>query len=97
MKKKFLSGDFCSYWEEGVVVTDAVLNLETGEVTAKTKDVPDMGSLKKEEFVALDDTTYPVCPVCHEYILRTVMKEGVGKTLAEVDECSNKDCDYNKD
>jgi hypothetical protein len=38
---------------------------------------------------------HEICPECHECILKTIMDEGVGKSLFERTVCSNPDCENN--
>lgn len=84
-------GNFVSLWEEGTITTPAELNTETGEITTESVDANGMEHLMEEWFE--DGEEYEVCPVCHEYILKTVMKEGIGKTLYEALVCSNPECE----
>jgi hypothetical protein len=85
-------GTFISIWDEGSVRTPAELD-EDGEISTTSVDVEGMEHLIEEIFEDEDGEEYDVCPECHEYILKTVMKEGVGKTLYEAQVCSNPDCD----
>jgi hypothetical protein len=89
-----MKGTFVSIWDEGSIRTPAELNEETGEISTESVDADGMEHLMEEWFE--DNETgdeYEVCPECHEYILKVVMKEGVGKTLYEAQVCSNPDCD----
>jgi hypothetical protein len=89
-----MKGTFVSIWDEGSLRTPAELNEATGEVTTNSVDAEGMEHLIEEWFE--DGETgdeYEICPDCHEYILKTVMKEGVGKHLYEAQVCSNPDCD----
>ena len=86
-------GIFTSIWYEGGVInTPAELNEETGEVTTTSVDVSDMGELVSEYFTDEDENEYEICPDCHEYITKTVMVDGIGKTLEEKRVCSNFEC-----
>jgi hypothetical protein len=87
------NGTFVSTWEEGVISTFAALNEKTGELFTKSVKAEGMECLVKEHFEDEDGNEYEVCPDCHEYILKTVMKEGVGKHLFEAQVCSNPDCE----
>ena len=88
-----IKGTFVSVWDGGVEIrTTGELNTETGEVTCDTVEAGNVETLDREYFETADDE-YEICPECHEYILKTVMKEGIGKTLNEVQVCSNPDCD----
>ena len=86
-------GTFISIWDEGSVRTPAQLDEATGEVTTNSVDVEGMEHLIEEMFKDEDGEEHDVCPECHEYILKVVTKEGVGKTLYEAQVCSNPDCD----
>jgi hypothetical protein len=90
-----LSGTFTSAWDgDTEITTVATLDTETGEVDAECASGDlDVYILEKEYFTDKAGNTYPVCPECHYFILKTVMKEGVGKTLYEALVCSNPDCD----
>lgn len=89
-----LKGSFISVWEEGTVQTEGTLNLDTGEVTCKSVNTPDLGCLQREYFEDKDGNEYEVCKECHEYILKTIMlPDPVGIGIAEYEECSNPDCD----
>lgn len=87
-----IKGKFVSEWDYGIVVTSASLDTETGEVTTEPVEAED-GVLEREYFED-QDTEYEVCPICHEYIMKTEMNEGVGKHLHEEKVCSNPDCEY---
>jgi len=92
-----LKGHFISVWEEGHVVTPCFLAEDSGELFPEAVDVGDLGSLEKEFFQTPDGNEIPVCPTCHEFILKNVMNPGVGHTLNEEDECSNPECEsHNK-
>jgi uncharacterized protein with PIN domain len=86
-------GTFISIWDEGSIRTPAKLDEETGEITTNSVDAKGMEHLIEELFEDEEGEEYNVCPECHEFILKTVMKEGVGKTLYEEEVCSNPDCD----
>jgi hypothetical protein len=86
-------GTFISIWDNGSIRTPAELNTETGEISTTSVDADGMEHLMEEIFEDEEGEEYDVCPVCHEYILKVVMKEGVGKTLYEEQVCSNPDCE----
>ena len=92
-----IKGTFTSLWDNNgaAIVTLATLDTETGEVTAESVDVDELGleCLDREFFTDTDDNEYKVCTTCHEYILKSVMVDGVGSCLDEVQVCSNKDCE----
>jgi hypothetical protein len=88
-----MKGNFVSIWDGGdKIITPAELDVEIGEVTTKSVDA-DVEHLDKEYFEDEDGNEYAICPECHEYILKTVMKDGIGKTLYEALVCSNPDCE----
>lgn len=91
---KRIKGHFVSQWENGIIKTNCELDTKTGELFPETVDAPnDLGSLEKEYFETPDGDELPVCPTCHEFILKTAMLPAVGKSLIEGNECSNLDCD----
>jgi hypothetical protein len=87
-------GNFVSIWEEGTITTPAELNTETGEITTESVDANGFEHLMEEWFEDSEDgEEYEVCPECHEYILKSVMKDGIGSTLDEVQVCSDPECE----
>jgi hypothetical protein len=87
-------GKFTSVWDDGIfITTPAELDEATGELTTVSVEVEGLECLHREFFIDEDDNEYPVCPECHGHILKTVMKEGVGKVLYEVEVCSDSECD----
>jgi hypothetical protein len=88
-----MKGTFVSVWDNGSIRTPAELNTETGEVTTESVEANGMEHLIEEWFEGEDGEEYEVCPECHEFITKVVVKEGIGKTLYEVRVCSNPDCD----
>jgi hypothetical protein len=88
-----MKGTFVSVWDNGSIRTPAELNTETGEVTTESVEADGMVDLMEEWFEDEEGEEYEICPVCHEFILKVVMKEGVGKTLYEAEVCSNPDCE----
>ena len=88
-----LKGKFTSVWDGGTeITTPAELNTETGEVSTESVDaVLDREFFTSDEFHNAGEE-FEVCPECHEYILKTVMKEEVGKTY-EALVCSDPNCD----
>jgi hypothetical protein len=88
-----MKGTFVSVWDGGSEIrTNAVLNTETGEVIAESVDAGDVENLDREYFQSNEDDEYEICPECHEFILKTVIDEGIGKSLFERQVCSNPDC-----
>lgn len=93
-----IKGTFTSFWDGGTEIsTEAILDTETGEVIAETSEVEDVDILDREAFTSNEFANageeYEICPECHEYITKVVMKEGIGKTLYEARVCSNPDCE----
>jgi hypothetical protein len=91
---------FTSIWDDGSeIVTPANFDTKTGEVFADFADVDPNGSLE-EEFITInkgadDEDEKEVCPVCHSYIMKTVMNPGIGHDLNEEEQCSDPDCESN--
>lgn len=88
-------GTFISVWDDGTEIrTNATLDEETGYIEAEqSDDTCDHGSLVREYFENENGDEYEVCSECHCYILKTVMKDGIGSCLDECRVCSNSDCD----
>jgi hypothetical protein len=87
-------GEFVSVWDNGSIRTPAELDTETGEVTTESVDADGMEHLIEEWFEDNEDgEEYDVCPECHSFILKTIMDEGVGKTLFERQICTDPDCE----
>jgi hypothetical protein len=88
-----INGQFISVWSNSTVQTAGTLNPVTGEVTAVMANVGNnLGDLEREYFEPKNAEEVDVCRTCHEYILKTEMVPGIGKTLEEVKRCSNPDC-----
>lgn len=85
---------FTSVWDDGsVVTTPCTYDTSSGQVDPEVSNGPIPTGLLVREYITLDDgDELEVCHDCHEYVLRTVMEEGVGKHLHEVKECPNPDC-----
>jgi hypothetical protein len=89
-----IPGSFVSVWDSGSVQTEGTLNTRTGEVTAETSNLSELGSLDREYFEDKTGKEYEVCPECHQYILKTVINpDQIGKSLSEIQVCSDPDCD----
>lgn len=86
---------FTSVWEDMSVTSSNVYNPETGEVITDTVDVNPTGSLVREYITLPDGDELEVCSTCHEYVMRKVMVEGVGKQLEEATICANDECESN--
>ena len=89
-----LKGVFQSIWEEGLIETQATLNLENGEVTANfSEDGSEYEHLICEKFVDCEENEYEICPNCHSFIMKTVMEnDSVGNGVSEVKVCAG-DCE----
>jgi hypothetical protein len=93
-----LKGTFTSVWDDGTeVTTDAELETETGEVIAEMSDEDPDCTLEREFFTDEEDEEDEVCTVCHNFILKSVIKEGMGKTLYETEVCSDPYCESNEE
>ena len=88
-------GNFRSVWDEGIIITPATLDTETGYVDAKSVE-SNFDHLIDEHFESEDGDEFEVCDTCHEYILKTVMVDGIGSCLDEIQVCSNPECDNNE-
>jgi len=86
-------GNFRSVWDEGIVITPATLDTDTGYVETESMDANGFEHLIDEHFEDEDGDEHEVCDVCHEYILKTAMVDGIGSCLDEVEVCSNSNCD----
>lgn len=88
-------GTFVSVWESGeAITTPAILDENTGEVITESVDINlDDDILEREYFEDEEGEEYNICPNCHSFILKTVIKEGVGKSLYEANVCSNSECE----
>ena len=87
-------GTFTSVWDGIEITTPAELDLETGEINIlETVNADGLEILDEEFFTDEDGKNYNVCPECHEFITKTFMVEGTGKTLHEITGCSNPDCE----
>jgi len=84
---------FTSVWEDMSITSSLVYNPETGEVVPDTVDVNPSGCLVREYITLPDGTELEVCSTCHEYVMRKIMAEGVGKQLSEVAVCANSECE----
>ena len=89
-----LEGTFQSIWEEGLIKTPAKLNLENGEITANFSDEgSEYEHLICEKFVDNEENEYPVCPNCHNYILKTeINPDPFGNEWSEILVCVG-DCE----
>lgn len=92
-----IKGTFKSEWDFGdrIIETLAILDTESGELTVDQTDenIEDVTTLDSETFTSEDGTEYEVCPDCHEFVLKTEIREAVGKHLYETKVCNG--CGYN--
>jgi hypothetical protein len=88
-----MKGTFVSIWDNGSIQTPAELDEKTGEISTESVDADGMEHLMEEWFEDEEGEEIEVCPICHEYALKTVVKEGIGKTLYEDKVCCNPDCE----
>ena len=88
-----VTGQFISIWDEGTIMTAGVLDTETGRVDCDSVDGNGFEHLIEENFEDEFGDEHEVCDECHEFILKTVMVDGIGSCLDEVEVCSNPDCD----
>jgi hypothetical protein len=96
--KSEMKGTFVSIWDGDTEIrTPAILDEQTGEITTESVDAPEVETLDREYFESSEiqnaGEEIEVCPICHEYALKTVVKEGIGKTLYEDNVCCNPDCE----
>lgn len=89
-----IEGTFVSVWDDGTEIrTNATLDEETGHIDIEiSEDDEYHGSLVREYFEDEDGEEYEVCPECHEYIMKTVMKDSIGSCIEECRVCSDSFC-----
>ena len=93
-------GSFTSVFSDGAFVTTNIIRYdkESGFVAAEIADVDTDGECIREYITLPDGQEIDVCPLCHEYILKTVMvPDTAGKGLRESKCCMNPDCDYTEE
>jgi hypothetical protein len=85
---------FTSVWSDGsIVTTPCKYDPKTGRCEPEVSHGPiPTGSLDREFITLPDESELEVCDVCHEYTLKPVMTEGIGKQLSEETECRNPNC-----
>lgn len=95
---------FTSVWGDGSVIeTPCIYNVKTGEIETESVDADPDGGLVREyitvytDELGLGEEEIEVCPICHSFIMETVIKEGVGKQLDEVKVCSDSNCENHKE
>jgi hypothetical protein len=93
-KTKLIECALTSEWSDGsIVTTNCTINPKTGEIDPEVSRGPvPTGSLDEEYITLPGGDRKEVCQTCHEYVLKTAMVPGVGKTLNEAEECSNPNC-----
>jgi len=98
MEDDIIDGNLVSVWDAGVEIsTPATLHPRTGEVISDQVDVEGLDILESEHFVDFNGDMIPICQSCHNYILKTIMREGIGKSLFESLICSDPDCESNQE
>lgn len=93
-----MKGTFVSVWDGGTEIrTPAELDEQTGEVTTESVEAGNVEILDREYFESSEffnsGEEFEICPECHTFITKVVMKEGIGKTLYEARVCSDPNCD----
>lgn len=94
-KSKEIKCEFTSEWSDGsIVTTPCIYDPKTGEVTPEvSKGHIPTGSLEREYITFLDGDEKDVCPVCHGFVMKTVMNPGQAKhDLVEETVCSDPNC-----
>ena len=87
---------FVSVWDGNVILRSrAVYHKDDHSVEVlETHDVDGLDTLNREYIQLPDGNELEVCRDCHESVLKTVMIDGICKSLLEVMRCPNPDCDY---
>jgi len=88
-----MKGTFISIWDGGnLISTPAILNTQTGKITTESVDA-DVEILDREYFESQEffnsGEEFEICPECHEYILKLVIKEGNEALICSNPECKN--------
>ena len=88
-----MKGTFISIWDGGQEIrTPAILNSKTGEITTKPVDA-DVEHLDREYFESSEffnsGEEFEICPECHGFILKLVIKEGNEALVCSNPECEN--------
>ena len=93
-KETTVNCTFTSEWDSGSnVTTPCIYNPKTGEVSPDIYKGNVPGTLERQFITLPDEEDIEVCPVCQEYVIRTVMNPGQAKhDLIEEEACSNPDC-----
>jgi len=81
---------FVSVWDGDVTLRSrAIYHTDDHSIEVlEVHDVHGLDILPNREYIELPDgETLTVCPECHEYALKPVMVEGVGKSLVQDYEC----------
>jgi hypothetical protein len=88
-----IKGTFTSVWDCNTLIeTPAELDTETGEVIALAIDGNlDVDILEDEYFTESEsEDEHTICPECHDFILKTITKDG-----HDVKVCSDPNCENN--
>jgi hypothetical protein len=85
---------FVSVWDGDVTLRSrAIYHRHDHSVEVlETHDVDGLEHLDREYVEMPDGEELRVCPECHEYVLKPVMVEGVGKSLTQDYECPSPTC-----
>jgi hypothetical protein len=84
---------FTSEWDSGeTIISDAEIDLSTGEIFTKgTQEIPE-GSLIVEYVTLPDGSILNVCETCHEFVLHKVIGNRADCSFGEYDACMNPEC-----
>jgi hypothetical protein len=94
-KTKGIKCVFTSVWDGDITVeTPAVYDPETGYIEVlSAADVGGLQVLEREYITLPDGEEIAVCPVCHEYTMRSCMVPSThSKDFLAAKECRNPDC-----
>jgi hypothetical protein len=86
---------FTSIWDDGsIVTTPCEYDPKDGEVSPEVSKGPVPSGCLEREFITLpDEEEIEVCPVCHGYVLKTVVGDRADRSFGEMNECSDPDCE----
>lgn len=89
-----MKGTFISIWDDGIEISSpAELNEQTGELIVEQVSIDNLDILDNEIFIDESGNEFEVCEICHNYIMKTIMVDGIGHTYEEKSVCSNKYCE----
>ena len=92
MRDKIIKGMFISIGEDGLIETPATLNEKTGELSVCDVDGEFQYNDREEQYFESEDGEihYKVCPICHEYIMKSKIVEIEGVEQSDNNEvCIN--------